>query len=245
MFIRAIFLLALCACVAVATFDERFSSNSCIVIGQPESSSACENHLMRITNESSSTSSDDTQIFFTRFEDAVAKCPFSPILIEIAETVHVHNPVSFDRPDHYIIQGHTSFLNHRAALVGLSNIDVARDVQSITLFDLELNGCDTALPLFTAGDEDCLADHSVFVLGSIIHHYTTAKVICLVGGEFFITSSTLAYTPHHAIWLSATKSINVLDNQFLNCGNSDEACVYFTNLEHNPTFHNNVLDVSD
>lgn len=175
---------------------------------------------------------NETQVVFARFEDAVAYCPFDPVLIEITDTVYVQEQVVFKRPHDYIIRGRASSHHRRAAIVGMHSVYVAPDVLGVALVDVELNGCGTDKPLFVDDEQaPCLVDHPLYITDSSIHHYNADKVICHIGGDnecpLFMSGSTLAKIPHRAVWIAGAHPIDIIDNTFFGCGSPRQAVRFF------------------
>lgn len=235
---RLLFLLAL-VCAVTAQLDPRFAENSCIVVGLDEAPN-CD--APTFVNRSKPTFVDERQLFFVRLEDAVEFCPFNPVLIETIGTVYVHEAPVYPGTNDIIIHG-VSVDGQRSTLVGLGNFDITQNGVSVTVNNLDFEGCLTKSPVFS-----CLGDQSLSLAGVAVRNYNSQRVLCQNASsphtQFWLVDSLMRNTPLTGIWLNGVQEVTIVENLFIDCGINDVPCIRIVSPSNYPVVINNVHEYS-
>lgn len=226
-----LFLLLLALGASALNVSPLFSQNACIVIGASDEA-RCKTP---VPENSTFAIASETQVVFSRIDDAIRYCPFSPTLVEFSGVVVSEGNITYPKEDDLIIRGVLDENEEPAVFVGLTNLRARFPSSTIKLQNFVAAGCDTEEPVFAGSraHEGCLVERTVVISNVAFNYYTGERVLCQVsysGDAYFEVTDTAFYEIQHAaIQLYGTQPYKIHDNFFWNCGYAGTACVLIAN----------------
>ncbi len=222
--------------------DNRFSPDSCIVIGSPVSR-ACQPTAV-VTTGFPETLMDDYlryQFFYRSLEEALALCPFHPVIIELTGYHYIEDPrqLVYNRSSPLVIRGVGSSVAVVANFYGLTIVE--EDV-SVHFENWVADGCGvTTHGLFfkkhtsticidseckaMRTDMDCHSGGQLTLKKMQVTDYRGPYAICKIRGKLAIASSVFRNIPFTAVETKFTDNYSIVGSSFCPCGHANNRCI--------------------
>lgn len=233
---RLLFIFALfVAVVAAAAPDARFREYSCVVIGQFDEPN-CNGDLPFYPPARFEVWGNN-QVFYDTFTDALERCPYNPVLIEVAGTVYIQEDLKYSSLSTLWVHGvphydEKSGVIHSPTIVGFQNLYTTYINTTFVFDSITLEGCGTDQPLFTSNHETmpgALIDQTFLATNITVSNYTAPTVLKQYSSDtttfFVVENSQFLDIANTAIHVIGDQEVRIYNNEFSNCGHDDHTCV--------------------
>lgn len=218
----------------------QFSENSCIVMRE-HTTPTCFLELAHEV-EQRVTFISDTQIVFSSFEDAIAECPFEPVLIEFTGTVNIRPTATLkyagtsDITIRGVPQQASSGEIQHPVLIGFNEFMVVEHGINVTFENFIMEGCGLDLPLFSSENSGCLINQSLTANFMSFRHFKSNVLLCQYSDDlvttFIVTNSSFVQIAGTSIYVNKSAHIRIVGNVFY--GRKDESSYHVYANAANP-----------
>lgn len=233
---RLLFIFALFVSLAVAAkIDTRFREYSCVVTGQFEEPN-CDAEVPHFPPARFEVWGNN-QVFYDTFSDALQRCPYNPVLIEVAGTIYIEEDLKYSSLSTLWIRGvlhlnETTGDVYSPTIVGFKNLYTTYVNTTIIFDSIILEGCGTTDPLFTSNHETlpgALIDQTFLATNITVSNYAAPVVLKQYSSDnttfFAVENSRFVNINNTAINVIGDQAIRIHNNVFSNCGNDEHTCV--------------------
>lgn len=131
---------------------------------------------------------DGSLTVYTSLEEALYRCPYDPVKIDIMGRVYVTEAATnqnlwYNQSKNLVITGIPSASKIQSSLVGLKNFQFKYDNITVEFKNLIIEGCSTKDPLFLSRNKydqlsPCFTGKQLFFDHTFISNYHSEKVLC-------------------------------------------------------------------